>query len=79
MAHPPDNLAGTTETSPRPDSAPGVRIAGTRSGGSVLVVDDMEDMREIISELLTRDGYSVRGRPPTVPKPSTPSGARCPI
>ncbi len=60
MAHPPDNRAGTTDTSPRPDPAPGVRIAGARSGGSVLVVDDMEDMRELISELLTRDGYSVR-------------------
>lgn len=31
-----------------------------RKGGRVLVVDDMADTRELISELLTHDGYSVR-------------------
>jgi putative two-component system response regulator len=31
-----------------------------RTGGTVLIVDDMEDTRELISELLAREGYVVR-------------------
>jgi putative two-component system response regulator len=34
-----------------------------RPGGSVLVVDDLEDTRELITELLIHEGYSVRQAP----------------
>lgn len=61
MAHQRDN-ASADITSASMDPAPGGDAIAVlpRKGGSVLIVDDMEDTRELIAELLTRAGYSVR-------------------
>jgi putative two-component system response regulator len=59
VAHRPDKSAVTAEEPELSRPATSV-VSLPRSGGSVLVVDDMEDTRELIAELLAREGYSVR-------------------
>ena len=60
MGHPPDSSPGA-RVPQRPDlTTVAAPVALPRPGGSVLVVDDLEDTRELITELLIHEGYSVR-------------------
>ena len=53
-------LAGPLDVLRRPTDQPNPELQTTKSGGIILVVDDLEENRELLNRRLSRLGYSVQ-------------------